>query len=198
MASIDQSLKRTGLDYFDIFYSHRYDSQTPIEETIQALIDIVRCGKSLYVGLSKYPAQQAEAAYLMMRAQNVPCLIYQGKYNMLERAPEKDIFDLNEKYGVGFIAYSPLAQGILTDKYLHGIPEDSRAAKSWGFLQKNDITDELVSHIKSLNEQAATRGQSLAEMSLAWLLAKPQVTSVIVGVSSVAQLQKNIKAIDNY
>lgn len=198
MASIDRSLQRTGLDYFDIFYSHRFDPQTPLAETIQALIDIVRCGKALYAGLSKYPAAQAQEAYEMMRTQHVPCLIYQGKYNLLHRAPENEgIFDLNEKYGVGFIAFSPLAQGILTDRYLYGIPETSRAAKSWGFLKTEEVTDALINCVAQLNKLAAGRGQSLAEMSLAWLLAKQQVTSVIVGSSSVAQLQKNIDALGN-
>ncbi len=198
MASIDQSLKRTGLDYFDIFYTHRYDPQTPVEETIQALIDIVRCGKALYAGISKYPAAQAREAYEMMCAQHVPCLIYQGKYNLLYRAPEDGIFDLNEKYGAGFIAFSPLAQGVLTNRYLHGIPETSRIAKNRGFLKSNDITDEIIACVARLNDLAAGRGQSLAEMSLAWLLAKPQVTSVIIGASSVAQLQDNIGALNNY
>ncbi len=197
MASIDQSLKRTGLDYFDIFYSHRYDPQTPLEETIQALIDIVRYGKALYAGISKYPATQAQEAYEMMRAQNIPCLIYQGKYNLLHRAPEDGIFDLNEKYGTGFIAFSPLAQGVLTNKYLHGIPEASRIAKNRGFLKSSDVTEEVIARVAHLNELAAKRGQSLAEMSLAWLLAKPQVTSVIIGVSSVAQLRDNIGALDH-
>jgi L-glyceraldehyde 3-phosphate reductase len=197
MASIDQSLKRTGLEYFDIFYSHRYDPQTPLTETIQALIDIVRCGKALYAGISKYPAAQARKAYEMMRAQNVPCLIFQSKYNLLHRAPEDGIFDLNEKYGTGFIAFSPLAQGVLTSKYLHGIPETSRIAKNRGFLKSSDVTDEVIARMTRLNDLAAGRGQSLAEMSLAWLLAKPQVTSVIIGASSVAQLQDNIGALDN-
>ena len=197
MANINQSLKRTGLEYFDIFYSHRYDPQTPVEETVQALIDIVRCGKALYAGLSKYPAEQAQKAYEMMRAQNVPCIAYQGRYNLLHRAPENDIFELNEKYGTGFIAFSPLAQGVLTGRYLHGIPENSRAAKSWGYLKSGDITDEVIGRVARLNEMAVGRGQSLAAMSLAWLLAKPQVASVIVGASSVEQLQDNIKALDH-
>ncbi|MCL1822338.1 MAG: aldo/keto reductase [Prolixibacteraceae bacterium] len=196
MASINQSLKRTGLEYFDIFYSHRFDQQTPVEETVQALIDIVRSGKALYAGLSKYPAEQTQTAYQMMRAQNVPCLIYQSKYNLLHRAPEDEIFDLNEKYGVGFIAFSPLAQGVLSDRYIAGIPETSRAAKSHGFLQTGEITEELISRIARLNEFAKKRGQSLAEMSLSWLLAKPQVSSVIIGVSSVNQLQNNIKSLN--
>jgi len=197
MASINQSLKRTGLDYFDIFYSHRFDPQTPVEETVQTLIDIVRSGKALYAGLSKYPAAQAQTAYEMMRVQNVPCLIYQGKYNLLHRAPEDDIFNLNEKYGVGFIAFSPLAQGVLSNRYLFGIPETSRVAKSHGFLQNSDVTEELICRITHLNEFAKTRGQSLAAMSLSWLMAKPQVTSVIIGVSSVDQLQNNINSLNN-
>lgn len=197
MASIDQSLRRTGLEYFDIFYSHRYDAQTPAEETIQALIDIVRQGKALYAGISKYPVAQAQAAYGMMRAQHAPCLIYQDRYNMLHRTPEAEHFALNERNGVGFIAFSPLAQGLLTDRYLHGVPENSRAAKNIGFLKRNDITDETVARIARLNDLAVNRGQTLAEMSLAWLLHHPQVTSVIIGASSVAQLQDNIRALDN-
>jgi len=197
MASIDQSLRRTGLDYFDIFYTHRYDPQTPVEETIQALIDIVRQGKALYAGISKYPVAQTREAYELMRAQNTPCIIYQGKYNLLYREPESGIFDLNEKHVAGFIAFSPLAQGILTNKYLHGIPESSRAAKEHGFLKRSEITDELIARIIRLNDLAAARGQTLAEMSLSWLLAKPKVSSVIVGASSVAQLQDNLGALDN-
>ena len=197
MASIDQSLRRTGLDYFDIFYTHRYDPQTPVGETIQALIDIVRQGKALYAGISKYPVPQTQEAYEMMRTQNTPCIIYQGKYNLLHREPESGIFNLNEQHGVGFVAFSPLAQGILTNKYLHGIPESSRAAKEHGFLKRSEITDQIIARVTRLNELAAARGQTLAEMSLSWLLAKPQVTSVIVGASSVAQLQDSIGALDN-
>lgn len=197
MASIDQSLKRTGLDYFDIFYSHRYDSHVPIEETIQALIDIVRQGKALYAGISKYPGDKAFDAYEMMQAQNVPCLIYQDKYNLLHRAPEKELVPLNEKFGVGFIVFSPLAQGLLTDKYLNGIPDSSRAGKVHGFLQKEEITPGLIYQISKLNDVAKRRGQSLAEMSLAWLLNKKEVTSVIIGASSVNQLDQNLKTLDN-
>ncbi|KAA6337092.1 L-glyceraldehyde 3-phosphate reductase [termite gut metagenome] len=192
MASINQSLKRTGLDYFDIFYSHRYDAQTPLEETIQTLIDIVKQGKALYIGLSKYPADKAREAYEMMQAQQVRCLIYQDKYNLLHRKPEAELMPLNDTYGMGFIVFSPLAQGLLTNKYLHGIPENSRAAKSHGFLQRADITPEVIHKITRLNELALQRGQTLAEMSLAWLLNKQAVTSVIIGTSSVKQLQDNI------
>lgn len=197
MASIDQSLERTGLDYFDIFYSHRYDPDTPIEETMQALIDIVKQGKALYVGISKYPANKAIEAYDILKAQHVPCLIYQDKYSMLVRNPEEKHFYINEEYGTGFIAFSPLAQGLLTNKYLYGIPETSRAGKEHGFLQKDDITPALIQKIRNLNAMAEQRGQTLAEMSLAWVLNNEHVTSVIVGTSSVNQLTDNLKALDN-
>jgi L-glyceraldehyde 3-phosphate reductase len=195
MSSIDQSLKRTGLDYFDIFYSHRYDDQTPVEETIQTLIDIVKQGKALYAGISKYPAAKAQHAYDMMQSQHVPCLIYQDKYNLLHREPEAELMPLNEASGVGFIVFSPLAQGLLTDKYLNGIPENSRAAKPHGFLQKEEVTQEVITKIRRLNDVAQQRGQTLAAMSLAWLLNKQAVTSVIVGASAVEQLQNNITSI---
>ncbi|GHT20443.1 glyceraldehyde 3-phosphate reductase [Bacteroidia bacterium] len=197
MASIDQSLKRTGLDYFDIFYTHRYDAQTPLEETIQALIDIVKQGKALYIGLSRYPADKARQAYEMMDAQHVRCLIFQDKYNLLYRAPEAELMPLNATMGKGFIVFSPLAQGVLTNRYLNGIPENSRVAKSHGFLKKTDITPEVLAKVQKLNELAQKRGQTLAEMSLAWLLNKKEVTSVIVGASSVKQLQDNIDTIQN-
>ena len=197
MASIDQSLKRTGLEYFDVFYSHRYDPQTPIEETIQALIDIVRQGKALYVGISKYPADKAEQAYRMLAAQHVPCIIYQGRYNMLDRQPEAEVMPLNDACGVGFVAFSPLAQGLLTNKYLNGIPENSRAAKASGHLQTSAITPAVVSKLKELNVVANKRNQSLAEMALAWILQRKSVTSVIVGASSVEQLKSNLQAMNN-
>ncbi|GHV15067.1 glyceraldehyde 3-phosphate reductase [Bacteroidia bacterium] len=197
MASIDQSLMRTGLEYFDIFYSHRYDPQTPIEETMQALIDIVRQGKALYIGISKYPPEKLVQAYDILKSQHVPCLIYQDKYSMLVRHPEEEHMAINEKYGVGFIAFSPLAQGVLTNKYLKGIPEMSRAHKSHGFLQESEITPEVIKKVSALNDLAIQRGQTLAEMALAWLLYNKQVTSVIVGTSSLKQLQDNLKARDN-
>ena len=197
MASLDQSLKRMGLEYVDIFYSHRYDSQTPLEETIQTLIDIVRQGKALYIGLSKYPADLALKAYEMMEAQHVHCLIYQDRFNMLNREPEKNHFELNRNKGVGFIAFSPLAQGLLTDKYINGIPENSRAAKAHGFLKREQVTQDIISKIIRLNEIAQKRGQTLAEMSLSWLLNHQDVTSVIIGASSVAQMKDNLKASDN-
>ncbi len=197
MASINQSLKRTGLDYFDLFYSHRYDPQTPLEETIQALIDIVRQGKALYVGLSKYPPEQARKAYRMMEDQQVHCLIHQDKYSLLHRNPETQVFPVIEESGAGFIAFSPLAQGLLTDKYLNGIPESSRAAKSHGFLKREEVTPDVIKRVSKLNELALKRGQTLAEMALAWVLHHRQVTSVIVGSSSVSQLQDNLDALRN-
>lgn len=197
MASLHQSLKRTGLEYFDIFYSHRYCSETPLEETVQTLIDIVKQGKALYVGLSKYPVEIARQACVMMAEQQVRCLIYQDRYNLLTRQPEKGHTQWLTEEGLGFIAFSPLAQGLLTNRYLNGIPQDSRIAKSGVFLQRKDVTPTLVTKLKQLEALAAERGQSLAEMSLAWLLAKKTVTSVIVGASSVQQLTDNVAATHN-
>lgn len=195
MSSLDQSLKRMQLEYVDIFYSHRYDSETPIEETMQALSDIVRQGKALYVGLSKYPPEQAQKAFELLKANHTPCLIYQDRYNMLVRKPEEQHLDLVAKYGVGFIAFSPLAQGQLTDKYLHGIPEDSRAAKN-GFLTEEQV-NRNIDTIKGLQAIAIERGQTLAEMALAWLLKDNRVNSVIIGVSSKEQVADNLKALEN-
>ena len=197
MASIDQSLRRTRLEYFDIFYSHRYDGVTPVEETIQTLIDIVKQGKALYVGISKYPPAQAKQAYEMMKAASVPCLISQYKYNMFDRTIESETLPLAAEYGSGVIAFSPLAQGMLTDRYLNGIPENSRAARSTGFLKLDQVTDALVSKSRLLNNLAARRGQTLAEMALAWVLKDERMTSVIVGASSVRQLAANLHAMDN-
>ncbi|WP_286334312.1 aldo/keto reductase [Bacteroides caecimuris] len=197
MASIDQSLRRTGLEYFDIFYSHRYDGITPVEETIQALIDIVKQGKALYIGISKYPPEQARIAYEMMAKAGVPCLISQYRYSMFDRAVEAETLPLAAEYGSGFIAFSPLAQGLLTDKYLNGIPEGSRAARSSGFLQLSQVTPEKVEAARRLNEIALRRGQTLAEMALAWVLKDERMTSVIVGASSVKQLADNLKALEH-
>ena len=197
MASIDQSLRRTGLEYFDIFYSHRYDGVTPVEETIQTLIDIVKQGKALYIGISKYPPAQAKQAYEMMKAAGVPCLISQYRYSMFDRLIEPETIPLAAEYGSGLIAFSPLAQGLLTDKYLHGIPENSRAARSTGFLQLSQVTDDKIQKAMKLNELAARRGQTLAEMALAWVLKDERMTSVIVGSSSVRQLAANLHALDN-
>ena len=197
IASINQSLKRTGLEYFDIFYSHRYDGITPVEETMQTLIDIVKQGKALYVGISKYPPKEAELAMKILIDQHVPCLLFQDKYSMLNREPEKNSFDLIQNHGCGFIGFSPLAQGILSDKYLNGIPDISRAANPAGFLKKDQITQEIVSIVRQLNIIAAERNQSLAQMALAWALRKEVVTSLIVGAHTVDQLEANLKAIDN-
>lgn len=197
MASIDQSLKRLGLDYVDIFYSHRYDPNTPVEETMTALSDIVKQGKALYVGISKYPAEKAREAFRILRDKGTPCLIYQDKYSILARDVEKNHFSLLDEKGVGFISFSPLAQGLLSDKYLKGIPENSRAAQVHGFLQKSQITPEVLKRIEKLDKIAKKRGQTLAQMALAWSFHKPQVNSVIVGASSVKQLEENIKALDN-
>lgn len=197
MASLNQSLKRMNLDYVDIFYSHRYDPETPLEETMQALADIVHQGKALYVGISKYPADKAREAYRYLKAEKVPCLLYQGRYNIINKEPqEQGILDEAKENGVGFIAFSPLAQGILTDRYLNGIPEDSRVGRG-GYLKKESLTDDVMQKVRTLNEIASGRGQTLAEMSLAWFLKDDLVTSVIVGASSVEQLAKNLKAIDN-
>jgi len=197
MASINQSLKRTGLDYFDIFYSHRYDSITPVEETMQALVDIVRQGKALYVGISKYPPLEAREALNYLRQRDVPCLIFQDKYSMFNRMPEEEILNLTKEFGTGFIAFSPLAQGLLTDKYLHGIPDYSRAADPAGFLKKEQVTPQLVEKVKQLNKIAAQRGQTMAEMALAWALRDERVTSLIVGTRNIEQLNDNLNALHN-
>ena len=197
MASLDQSLRRMGLDYVDIFYSHRYDPDTPLEETLQALVDIVRQGKALYVGISKYPEEAAQFAYAYLAQRDVPCLLYQGKYNIFDREPETEgILRGAKDRGVGFIAFSPLAQGLLTDRYLNGIPSDSRIARG-GYLKREDLTEEVLGKIRRLNEIAARRGQTLAEMALSWLLKDDMVASVIVGASSVAQIESNLKALRN-
>jgi L-glyceraldehyde 3-phosphate reductase len=195
MASLDRSLGRMGLDYVDIFYSHRPDPDTPLEETMGALSDIVRAGKALYVGISNYDDGQTRQAIEILRANGTPCLIHQAKYSMLERWVEPDLLDTLEHEGVGLIAFSPLAQGMLTDRYLKGIPSDSRASKNV-FLRSEDITSEYLAQAEALNRIAAERGQTLAEMALAWLLKDPRVTSVLIGASSVTQLADNLKALD--
>lgn len=195
MAGIDQSLQRTGLDYFDIFYSHRHTPDTPWEETIQALIDIVKQGKALYIGLSKYPVGIARQAVEMMRSQHTPCIVYQDRYSMLVRKPEAEHQPMVEDLGLGFVAFSPLAQGLLTNRYLNGIPSGSRATKSQ-FLHSEDITPELVAKLRALNDIAAARGQTLAQMALSWVLSRKGVTSVIVGASSPAQLADTAAAAD--
>ena len=198
MASLDQSLKRMKLDYVDIFYSHRWDPETPIEETMQALVDTVRQGKALYVGLSRYPADKAQEAYRYLAAHDVPCLLYQDRYNIMDRVPqEKGLIDLCHAHGAGFIAFSPLQQGLLTGRYLNGIPADSRMARRASSLKEETLTPTLLEALKALNELACKRGQSLAQMSLAWLLNDSRVTSVIIGASSVNQLADNLKTLDN-
>ena len=197
MASLDQSLKRMNLDYVDVFYSHRYDPDTPLEETLQALVDIVRKGKALYVGLSKYPLDAYLFACRYLKERDVPCLLYQGRYSMLVREPESQgILNAVKENGSGFVAFSPLAQGLLTNRYLNGIPDDSRIARG-GFLKKEALTPEVLGKIQALNERAAMRGQSLAEMALAWLLKNETVTSVTVGASSVEQLGDSLKTLNH-
>lgn len=197
MSSLNQSLKRMNLEYVDIFYTHRYDPETPLEETLQALVDIVRQGKALYIGISKYPKEKAEFAYRYLEERDVHCLLYQGRYNLFNREPEaQGILRQAQENGTGFIAFSPLAQGLLTNRYLNGIPEDSRIARG-GFLKKEQLTDQVLNKIKALNEVAGSRGQTLAEMALAWVLKDDLVTSVIIGASSVSQLADNLKATEN-
>ncbi len=197
ISSLDQSLKRMGLDYVDIFYSHRPDPNTPIEETMKALDHVVRQGKALYVGISNYSADQTREAARILRELGTPCLIHQPKYSMFERWVENGLLDVLEEDGIGGIAFSPLAQGMLTNKYLKGIPEGSRAAKAHGFLQKDQITEKVIAKIKALDAIAEKRGQSLAQMAIAWLLKDERITSVLVGASSVNQLDQNIKSVEN-
>lgn len=217
MASLDQSLQRMGLDYVDLFYCHRYDPETPLEETLQALVDIVRSGKALYIGLSRWPLKALRYGLRYLRQRDVPVLIFQDKLNMLEREPvEAGILDeliahrlpSNEQYDEsfnvnelriprpGFISFSPLAQGLLTNRYLNGIPEGSRMTLEH-FLKSTTLTDELLSKLNSLNELAQQRGESLAQMALAWILHYPAVTSVLVGASSVEQLKSNLACMDS-
>lgn len=195
IASLNQSLQRMRLEYVDIFYSHRPDPNTPMEETMMALDAIVRQGKALYVGISNYQADETERAIKILNSLGTPCLIHQPKYSMFERWVEKGLLDVLEKYGVGCIPFSPLAQGMLTDRYLKGIPEDSRAAKSTGFLQTREITEEKLGKIRKLNEVAQKRNQSLAQMALSWLLKDKRITSVLIGASSVQQLDNNLDAL---
>lgn len=196
-ASLDQSLKRMKLDYVDIFYSHRFDPNTPLEETMQALVDIVRSGKALYAGISNYPTEAAAFAYDYLRNHDVPCLLHQVKYNMLHRVPETTgLITQAKEAGSGLIAFSPLAQGLLTDRYLDGIPSDSRAERNFS-LKKDLITPEFVEKLRRLNTMAAERGQTLAQMALAWVLKDSDVTSVIIGASSTRQLNDNLQAIRN-
>jgi L-glyceraldehyde 3-phosphate reductase len=195
MASLDQSLKRMNLDYVDLFYSHRYDPNTPLEETLQALVDIVKQGKALYVGISRWPLEALKFAHQYLRERDVPLLIYQGRLNLLDREPQKEgILDYCSENGIGFISFSPLAQGLLTDRYLHGIPEDSRMAHGRS-LTSDRLTPELMTYLQKLNGIALSRNETLAEMALAWILHQKGITSVLVGASSVAQLENDLKCI---
>lgn len=197
IASLDQSLQRMGLDYVDIFYHHRPDPETPLEETMGALDQIVRAGKALYVGISQYsPADTAKAASIL-KEMRTPFIIHQPRYNMLDRWVEDGLLDTLEEYGLGSIVFSPLEQGVLSDKYLNGIPTDSRAAIEGGYLDKSNITPSLVEKLRKLNDIAAARGQSLAQMAISWLLKDERVTSVLVGVSRVSQLKDNFKALNH-
>ncbi|NLR77045.1 L-glyceraldehyde 3-phosphate reductase [Chitinophaga eiseniae] len=197
ISSLDQSLQRMQLEYVDIFYSHRPDPNTPIEETMGALHSIVQQGKALYVGLSNYNAGQTKAALAVLQSLGTPCLIHQPKYSMFERWVEGGLLDVLEANGVGCIPFSPLAQGLLTDRYLHGIPAGSRASKPSGFLQENDITPEKVEKVKKLHALAQQRGQSLAQMALAWILKDKRITTVLIGASSVVQLDDNLDTLKN-
>lgn len=197
MASLDQSLRRMKLDYADVFYSHRYDPETPLEETLQALADIVRQGKALYAGLSRYPLEAARFAFRYLADRDVPCLVFQDRYNIFDREPETSgVLSLAAASGSGFVAFSPLAQGLLTGRYLDGIPQDSRMAAG-GSLRRGVLTDALLGRIRGLNDLACQRGQTLAEMALAWLLRDNRVTSVIIGASSTAQIADNLRALEN-
>lgn len=194
-ASLEQSLKRMRLNYVDLFYSHRYDPNTPLEETLQALVDIVRQGKALYIGISRWPLEALRVAHDYLKTHDVPMLIYQGRINLLDREPiNEGILDYCQRQGIGFISFSPLAQGLLTDRYLHGVPDDSRMARNH-FLKKERLTPELLNYLQRLNATATERGESLAEMALSWVLHQQGITSVLVGASNPEQLQKNLRSV---
>lgn len=196
LASLDQSLKRMGLDYVDIFYSHRFDPNTPLEETMGALDSAVKQGKALYVGVSNYNAEQTRRAYEILKSMGTPLIINQPCYNMLNRWIEPELVPTLEELGVGSISFSPLAQGQLTDRYLKGIPSDSRAAKPWGFLKEKDITPEKIKLISKLNDIAKGRGQTLAEMAVVWNLKRGHLTSVLIGASRPEQIRDNVAALE--
>ena len=197
LASLDQSLKRMGLEYVDIFYSHRPDPATPVEETMSALDQAVRSGKALYAGISNYNPSQTAAAAKILRELGTPCLIHQPKYSMFERTAEQGLLDTLDEQGIGSIAFCPLAQGLLTGRYLEGIPADSRASKPHGFLKKHDIDDHRLAQIRALNQIARERGQSLAQMALAWVLRGSRVTSALIGASRVEQIEQNVASLNN-
>lgn len=197
LASLDQSLQRLGLDYVDIFYSHRFDPNTPLDETMSALDTAVKQGKAIYAGISNYKPEQTAEAVKILRQSDVPCLIHQPRYSMFDRWVEDGLLDVLEKEGIGCICFSPLAQGLLTDKYLKGIPKDSRAAKPHGFLKREQVTESVIKKVSALNELAKKRGQSLAQMALAWVLKDKRITSVLIGASKVEQLEQNIATLNN-
>lgn len=197
IASLDQSLQRMGLDYVDIFYSHRFDPDTPLEETMMALDHVVRQGKALYVGISNYNAEQTTEAIRILRELGTPLLIHQPSYSMFNRTIENGVQDVLTEHGVGSIAFCPLAQGLLTNKYIAGIPSDSRAARPTGFLQQKDVTEDKLQKIRQLHEIATARGQSLAQMALAWVLRGGRVTSALIGASRVSQIEENVAALHN-
>ena len=197
LSSLDQSLNRMGLDYVDIFYSHRPDPNTPLEETLGALDTAVKQGKALYAGISNYPAEKTKAASEILRELGTSCLIHQPKYSMFERWVEEELLDVLEEEGIGCIAFSPLAQGLLTDRYLSGIPKDSRVSKPHGFLQKSQLTHQKLHKVRELNKIASERNQTLAQMAIAWLLKDRRVTSVLIGASSVNQLNNNLGTLNN-
>jgi L-glyceraldehyde 3-phosphate reductase len=197
LASLDQSLKRMGLEYVDIFYSHRPDPATPIEETMGALDHAVRSGKALYAGISSYDAKQTAVAAKILRDLGTPCLIHQPRYSMFNRWIEDGLLNVLDNEGIGSIAFCPLAQGLLTDRYLKGIPSDSRASKPHGFLKKQDIDEHRLTQIRALNELAGERNQTLAQMSLAWVLRNGRVTSALIGASRVEQIEQNVAALSN-
>ncbi|HIW66465.1 MAG TPA: aldo/keto reductase [Candidatus Alistipes intestinipullorum] len=197
MASLDQSLRRMKLDYVDVFYSHRYDPETPLEETLQALVDIVRSGKALYAGISRYPLGAARKAFEYLAARDVRCLLFQDRYNLFDRQPvTSGVLPLAAEAGSGFVAFSPLAQGLLTGRYLNGVPADSRMAED-RTLHRDVLTAEMQERLHALDDVARQRGQTLSEMALAWLLRDPRVTSVIIGASSKVQIEENLRALRN-
>ena len=198
ISSLDQSLKRMKLDYVDLFYTHRFDPDTPLEETLQALVDIVRQGKALYVGVSRYPHDAALKAYQYLKESKTPCLLFQDRYNIIDRMPEREgLLDMARDNGAGFISFSPLQQGLLTSRYLDGIPSGSRMTRSDTSLPSKVLTPNLLDALRGLNGVAQRRGQSLAQMSLAWLLADPRITSVLIGASSLNQLKENLASLEN-
>lgn len=195
LASLDQSLMRMGLDYVDIFYSHRHDPQTPIAETMSALDQAVRSGKALYAGISSYNPQQTTEAVRILRDLGTPCLIHQPKYSMFERTPEQGLLDVLGKEGVGCIAFCPLAQGLLTNRYLKGIPKGSRASKPYSFLKKTDVVEHKLDEVRALDKLAQARGQSVAQLALAWVLRDVRVTSALIGASKLEQIEQNVAAL---